>query len=254
MGRIRIAAPISEEGALEILKNSITVENSVQWKGLVPRSLVVKRVGALPVSEDRRQSRREEVLPALEALLGEKGIDLLPWDGEARRLLERIRFFTARRPPLSADWSDGTLALEAALWLGPFVWNGAESGGGPVIDGSGLAAAIAARLGWTEKAELDRLVPDQFLPPPRQAGKTTRRPCPIDYRSGEPVVRLRLQDAFGIREIREILGVPIVFHLLSPAGRPVQVTRDLEGFWKGSYGEVRKEMRGRYPKHDWPEF
>jgi ATP-dependent helicase HrpB len=282
MGRIRIAAPLSEAGALEILKSSVTVESRVEWKGLVPRSVVVKRAGAISISEDRRRSGPEEILPALVALLGEKGIAVLPWDGEggsttsrelcgtfgsttsrelcgtfgsttSRELLERIRFFANHNGPgnNSPDWSDGTLAAEAAEWLGPFVR--AENNGGPVIDGKGLAAALTARLGWEGKAGLDRLVPDQFIPP-RHSGKAGGRPVPIDYSSGEPVVRLRLQDAFGIREIREVLGVPVVFHLLSPAGRPVQVTRDLEGFWKGSYAEVRKEMRGRYPKHDWPEF
>jgi ATP-dependent helicase HrpB len=126
------------------------------------------------------------------------------------------------------------------------VWDGAESGGGPVITGNALTDALSARLGWDIKSELDRLVPEYFNPP-----KGRRRL--IDYSTGEPVLRIRLQDAFGISSACEILSIPIVFHLLSPADRPIQVTRDLPGFWKGSYAEVRREMRGRYPKHNWPE-
>jgi ATP-dependent helicase HrpB len=143
-------------------------------------------------------------------------------------------------------WIDEDLINEAAEWLGPVVWDGAESGSGPVINSKGLTEALAARLGWEKKNELDRLVPEFFNLP-----KGRRRI--IDYSSGEPVLRIRLQDAFGISSAVEILSVPVVFHLLSPADRPIQVTRDLAGFWKGSYTEVRKEMRGRYPKHKWPE-
>jgi ATP-dependent helicase HrpB len=75
---------------------------------------------------------------------------------------------------------------------------------------------------------------------------------PLVYDSGEPLLRVRLQDSFGISGTPCVMGVPIVFCLLSPADRPLQTTRDLPGFWKGSYAEIRKEMRGRYPKHQWP--
>ncbi|MCL2127261.1 MAG: ATP-dependent helicase, partial [Treponema sp.] len=97
-----------------------------------------------------------------------------------------------------------------------------------------------------KKREMDKEVPEQYVLP-------SGRKRDIDYGSGTPVIRLRLQDAFGIKGRTEIRGIPAVFHLLSPAGRPVQITSDLDGFWAGSYAEVRKEMRGRYPKHQWPE-
>jgi ATP-dependent helicase HrpB len=218
---------------------------------------MVKQAGRIPLAEERRRSRREEVIPALPDLLKDTGTGVLPWDdgdgtlvpGQPRRLLERIRFFAAhsgngnRNTVDGQAWTDEALAEDAAQWLGPFV----GEGGGPVISGKGLADALAARLGWEAKGELDRLVPEYFNPP-----KGRRRL--IDYSSGEPVLRIRLQDAFGIGTATEILSAPIVFHLLSPADRPIQVTRDLPGFWKGSYAEVRKEMRGRYPKHLWPEL
>jgi ATP-dependent helicase HrpB len=119
-------------------------------------------------------------------------------------------------------------------------------GRGPAIDGEGLAEALTARLGWKAKQDLNTGVPESFTLP--KGRKRT-----IDYRSGEPVLSLRLQDAFGIAEGLRVMDVPAVFTLLSPAGRPIQTTGDLRGFWTGSYAEVRKEMRGRYPKHHWPE-
>jgi ATP-dependent helicase HrpB len=93
---------------------------------------------------------------------------------------------------------------------------------------------------------MDAEVPDSFALPKGRKGR-------IEYGSGEPVLSLRLQDAFGIIGEQKILGVPVVFCLLSPANRPIQTTRDLSGFWRGSYAEVRKDLRGRYPKHNWPE-
>lgn len=255
MGLIRLAAPISEKTALEILKTQITIESRIEWKGLVPRSIAAKQAGRIPLGEEKRRSLRKEIVPALPEFLKTEGIDILPWEeNDAGRLLERIRFFANSNTVDSSTadvsivllWTDEALINDAAEWLGPFVWDGVE-GGGPIITGRGLADALAARLGWDVKNELDRLVPEYFKPP-------KGRPRLIDYSSGEPVLRIRLQDAFGISSACEICSTPIVFHLLSPADRPIQVTRDLPGFWKGSYAEVRKEMRGRYPKHHWPEF
>jgi ATP-dependent helicase HrpB len=256
MGLIRLAAPLSEKKALEILENQITIESRIEWKGLIPRSIVIKTAGRIPLGEERRRCRRKEIIPALPDLLADSGIAVLPWEddgGQGRRLLERIRFFAAHGKVKSSNdvdnadrWNPASLVSDAAQWLGPFVWDGADEGSGPVINGKGLADALAARLGWDAKNELDRLVPEFFNPPKGRRHQ-------IEYSSGEPILRLRLQDAFGISGACEILSVPIVFHLLSPAGRPIQITRDLPGFWKGSYAEVRKEMRGRYPKHKWPE-
>ncbi|MDR1319532.1 MAG: ATP-dependent helicase, partial [Treponema sp.] len=263
-GFIRLAAPLSEARALEILEKQALEDIKIEWKGLVPRTFETRRAGRLVLSEKRRPSLRKELLPALGPLLREKGLALLPWEGEGsgpRRLLERIRFFAAHGTtapsPAGAnaggpgqqagqDWTEEALIRDAADWLGPFLRDGAENGKGPVLEGGGLLRALENRLGWKNRQELDRLVPEMFILP---AGKKKR----IDYSSGEPVLRLRLQDAFGISSVCKILSVSIIFHLLSPADRPVQITRDPAGFWSGSYAEVRKEMKGRYPKHYWPE-
>jgi ATP-dependent helicase HrpB len=249
MGFIRLAVPVSVPAALETLKNQTLMEQKIEWKGLAPRRLTLKKAGRLTLAEERRPCRREELIPELPSLLRETGLASLPWEderGAPRRLLERIRFKAGREPGEPGSWTDEALIASAAEWLGPFVWDGAESGKGTLVNGAGLAAALEFRLGWEAKQELDRLVPDQFTLP-------SGRKRPLDYGSGEPVLRLRLQDAFGIPGACKIISVPVVFHLLSPAGRPIQITRDLGGFWTGSYAEVRKEMRGRYPKHKWPE-
>jgi ATP-dependent helicase HrpB len=247
--RIDLAAPLSPEGALEALAGELVTETVIEWKDLVPRSVITRRAGRLPVSEDRRPSLRTEILPELPALLREKGLGVLPWEEGARRLLERIRFFAAYsggQGPDAAQWTDGALSGTASEWLGPLVWGGGERSRGPIIEGGGLLRALEARLGRALLGELDRRVPPAFTLP---RGKKR----PLDYGAGEPVLRCRIQDAFGIDGTPRILGVPLVFHLLSPADRPVQITADLPGFWAGSYSQVRKELRGRYPKHPWPE-
>jgi ATP-dependent helicase HrpB len=112
-----------------------------------------------------------------------------------------------------------------------------------------LDSAIATMLDWQQRAKLDRLAPTHYVAP-------TGSRIAIDYTDPEaPSVAVRLQEIFGVRETPAIDdgSVPLTLQLLSPARRPVQVTRDLAGFWRGSYFEVRKELRGRYPKHVWPD-
>jgi ATP-dependent helicase HrpB len=248
-GFIRLAAPVSPETALEILERQSRTEKQIDWKGLVPRIRVTKTAGRLVLSEEKRLPRQEEIVPELPRLLAEQGIAVLPWEedeGRPRSFLERVRFFSARKAASPLSWTDEALIAGAAEWLGPFIWAGKDRPQGPLTDGRGLRDALEARLGWEAKRELDRLVPEYF-PLPKGRKK------PVDYAGTEPAVKIRLQDAFGIPGVPHILSVPIVFHLLSPAGRPIQITNDLPGFWAGSYAEVRKEMRGRYPKHFWPE-
>jgi ATP-dependent helicase HrpB len=112
-----------------------------------------------------------------------------------------------------------------------------------------LAAALSSLLDWRQRRELDVLAPSQLEMP--NGSRVS-----IDYSDPEaPALAVRIQAAFGMRESPRILGgrVPLTMRLLSPANRPVQVTQDLAGFWRSSYLDVRKDMRGRYPKHDWPE-
>ena len=108
-----------------------------------------------------------------------------------------------------------------------------------------LATVLRSQLPWPRGADLDALAPPSLRLP-------TGRSVPIDYSVDEPSARVRVQDLFGTKEQPTAGGRPIVLHLLSPADRPIQVTSDLPGFWSGSWAEVRKDLAGRYPKHQWP--
>lgn len=259
-GSIRLAAPLETSLALEYLRTEEFEEHQVQWSALVPRSVVRRFIGKILLSEEKRRCRREEVLQALGDLLRTQGLGVLNWDETAgtsgssglktgpRHLLNRIRFWVSRQGGENEKefWTDGALMESAQEWLGPHVWNGAETGDGPILDGKALTLALIGRLGWREKERMDREVPECFVTP---GGKKKE----IEYDSGLPVLQVRIQDVLGLQENPRILGVNLVFHLLSPAGRPLQITGDIVGFWKGSYADVRREMRGRYPKHFWPE-
>jgi ATP-dependent helicase HrpB len=249
MGFIQLAVPVSGETAFKVLDKQITVETAVEWNGLVPRLTEEKKAGRILLAKNQRPCRRNELLPCLSDMLKEQGLSVLPWNENryaAMRLLARIRFFVKHQNDKGYNWDNEFLVNEAAEWLGPFIWDGNDTGKGSIINTEGLYNALVNRLGWENMRKMEKLAPGEYTLP-------DGRKRHIDYDNGEPVLRLRLQDAFGIHGKCDVMGIPIVFHLLSPAGRPVQVTSDLAGFWAGSYAELRKEMRGRYPKHKWPE-
>jgi ATP-dependent helicase HrpB len=144
------------------------------------------------------------------------------------------------------DLSDTALVERLPAWLGPYLEGITRRS---QLDRVDLKAALQALLPWERQRRLDDLAPTHVAVP---SGSLV----PIDYGAGEiPVLAVRLQEMFGLRETPTVGRgrVPLLLHLLSPAGRPVQVTRDLGGFWAASYRTVRSEMRGRYPKHPWPE-
>jgi ATP-dependent helicase HrpB len=171
-------------------------------------------------------------------------LDLLGWSAAARALQHRAGF--ARRG-LGGSWPDVTddaLAATAAEWLEPRL--GAAIGRTDLarVD---MAGVLRQLLGHRAIAELDRIVPTTFAAP-------SGRSVPIDYSGDQPSVAIRVQELFGLTTHPSVADgrIPIVVHLLSPAGRDVQVTADLPGFWAGTWSEVRKEMAGRYPRHAWP--
>jgi ATP-dependent helicase HrpB len=174
-----------------------------------------------------------------------RGLASLPWSDAARSLRDRVRFartIDARWP----DWSDAALLETMEQWLAPTLAGVMRQA---ALDRIDLAEALHARLDWAQRAELDRLAPTHLTVP-------TGSRIPVDYADPEvPVLAVRLQELFGARETPTVGNgrIPVTLHLLSPAHRPVQVTRDLAGFWAGSYHAVRKDLRGRYPRHPWPE-
>jgi ATP-dependent helicase HrpB len=143
----------------------------------------------------------------------------------------------------ASSLTDASFAGRAEEWLMPYLLMGK----GPVIDASALVKAVAALVPRELRAAIERDAPKR-LELPSLSSKA------IDYRgSGGPFVEARVQEFFGLSVHPRACGEPIVLRLLDPGGKPLQVTSDLPGFWKGSWVEARKELRGRYPKHEWPE-
>jgi ATP-dependent helicase HrpB len=191
------------------------------------------------------------VAEALLAGVREEGLEAaLPWSKNARRLRERMAFMHHHAGGSDdsswPDVSEEALLGRAEDWLLPHLY-GLKSAGD--LDQLNLVEMLKSRLSWDQREKLDELAPTHLDVP-----SGSRRP--LDYSNPEaPVLAVRLQEMFGLTETPRVAGgrVPLTLHLLSPAQRPVQVTQDLAHFWEKTYFEVRKDMRGRYPKHYWPE-
>jgi ATP-dependent helicase HrpB len=186
--------------------------------------------------------------PQAEAALLERvrstRLGALAWSDAARALRQRVAFLRATFGSPWPDWSDAALAGDLT-WLAPRLAGAASRADLERVD---VAAALRARLDPALLGDMERLAPTHL---PLPGG----RRLAVDYADEQPSAAVRVQDLFGTETTPTVAGgrVPVVLHLLSPAGRPVQVTSDLAGFWAGSWHEVRKAMAGRYPKHAWPE-
>jgi ATP-dependent helicase HrpB len=229
------------------LERADSVEWSTREEAVLARRVL--RLDGLVLEESPLpQVPQQEAHAAMLEGIRQLGIESLPWTREARELQARVAF--VRRLGGSYDsWpllSDDALRASAGEWLTPWlegVTRREHLARIPLLD------ALLARLSWDHRRELDRLAPAQLTVP---SGSHVR----VDYLDeNAPAVSVRLQEVFGLEASPRIGGgrVPITFKLLSPARRPVQVTRDLKSFWRGAYAEVRKDLRGRYPKHYWPE-
>ncbi len=176
------------------------------------------------------------------------GIAALSFTSELQQWRARIRWITRTEGPES-DWpdlSDEGLLATLETWLGPYLTGITTLDRVKRLD---LTVPLHALLTFDQQRRLDRLAPTHVTVP---SGSRLR----IDYEQADvPVLAVRLQEMFGCKDTPRVVDgkIPVMLHLLSPAGRPVQVTQDLGGFWIRAYPEVRKELRGRYPKHHWPE-
>jgi ATP-dependent helicase HrpB len=173
------------------------------------------------------------------------GPGCLPWNEETRRLQARVNFLHGLDATCWPDFSDNALLARSEQWLLPFLHGISRLAQLKRVD---LRAALLAMLDWEQQKQLDRLAPAHIRVP---SGSSIR----VDYSAATPVLAVRLQELFGLAETPRVAGgaVAVVLHLLSPAQRPVQVTQDLAAFWAGSYQQVKKELKGRYPKHYWPD-
>jgi ATP-dependent helicase HrpB len=180
----------------------------------------------------------------LAALTTEQGLSL-QWSEDASRVRARLAFLH-RHVDGWPDVGDVALRASAHEWLLPHLVGLRRR---DEVDALDLGALLLSRLSWRQRSALDELAPTHLEVP---SGSRIR----VDYEDAEsPVLAVRIQEVFGLDTTPSIAGgaVPLTLHLLSPAYRPVQITRDLAGFWRSSYFEVRKELRGRYPKHAWPD-
>ena len=246
-GLIRLAAPL-EGDWMRALERFIRKETEVRWDA-ASRSVRARErlcIGAVALRETPAASPDPEaVAEALLAGLRETGLELLPWTRESRQFCRRARFMR-RFDPSWPDFSEEALLETLPEWLGPYMAGMRSADDLQRVD---LRAALASRLAWDQRRRLDEWAPSHITVP---SGSRV----PVDYSDPEaPALAVRLQELFGLAETPRIAGgrVPVTLHLLSPAMRPVQVTRDLASFWRTTYAEVRKELKGRYPKHDWPE-
>ena len=247
--RIFLGAPISRYEIETAFADHIERANLVAWDAREEAVLARRqeRLGALILRDDPLpDAPPAAVQAALLQGLCELGLGALPWTREARTLRDRIRFVRRIEESDRPDLSDAALLARLGEWLGPFLTGITRRTQLGRLD---LAAALKAMLSWEQRRRLDRLAPTHVEVP---SGSRV----PIDYGGGEtPVLAVRLQELFGLGKTPSVGGgrAPLLLHLLSPAGRPLQVTRDLRGFWTTGYASVRAEMRGRYPKHAWPE-
>ena len=246
--RIFLAAPLSQADLEDHFGHQIAEERVVEWDERAERVSARRRVrlGALVLrDEPLRDVDPSEAATALARALTAAGVGALPWSDGARRLRQRLAFLH-QNDATWPDVSDGALADSIDAWLAPRLVGLRSRADVERLD---LGAALLEQLSWSQRAALDELAPTHWTVP---SGSR----IPIDYENPEaPVLAVRLQEMFGCPDTPRVGGgrVPLILHLLSPAHRPLQVTRDLAGFWRTSYFDVKREMRGRYPKHDWPD-
>ncbi len=203
-------------------------------------------LGALAL-EDRPwpDAPPDRVAAALVDGIRDLGLDALPWTPAARRFVARAAWLRANGAPDFPDFSAEALLAELDTWLAPYLLGLTRAADLARI---ALMPALEARLDRTARQRLDRFAPAAITAP-------TGTVLPIDYAGPAPTVSVRLQEMFGLTR-HPTLGeaaVPLTIELLSPAQRPVQTTSDLPGFWASSYADVRRDLRGRYPRHPWPE-
>ena len=244
--RIRLAAPISRAEIDTLFAVQIESGETCIWDAReeTVRARKQTRLGAL-VLDDHPSKKADPDDIARAATDGVRGLGLavLPWDGKAARLRDRVSW--SRGQTDLPDWSDEALSASFEQWLTPHLGKVRSRADFAALD---LHDVLLGQLDWEARQDLDRLAPSHWRTP---AGTN----APIDYASDPPALEVRIQEMFGEAKHPAICEgrVPLLIRFLSPARRPVQVTGDLPGFWANSYADVRKDLRGRYPRHPWPE-
>ena len=248
--RIFLAAAAEKEDLLDQFSHRVQWRETVSWdsRRQAVSALREQALGAIVfATETLRNPPPEAVTNAMLAGIRSTGIDCLPWTRKLRTWQARVTML-ARIDAPEGPWPDvGDIALTERLevWLAPFIGDMRRLSD---LSPKTFPDALLSHLDWKQQRRLEELAPTHLTVP-----SGSRRP--IDYSGSEPVLAVRLQEMFGLGATPAIAGgrVPLTLHLLSPANRPVQITRDLAGFWQNGYPEVKKELKGRYPKHSWPD-
>jgi ATP-dependent helicase HrpB len=247
--RILLAARIDEEEIERRFATHIVEREEVTFdeKSASLRARAVRKFGALTLGDrPLAVEPSEQSSAALAEGIARLGLDRLPWSASQRLLLDRARFLRAHEGDTWPDLSEAKLGETVREWLAPAIIGRTSLA---QITADDLAVALHTLLPRELARRLEKEMPSHFTAP-------TGSRVAIDYESeGGPTVTIRVQELFGLDTHPKIAGgkVPLTLALTSPAGRPIQVTRDLPAFWRGSWADVRRDMRGRYPKHPWPE-
>jgi ATP-dependent helicase HrpB len=246
--RILLAARIHREQLMEYHGDLISERSFVDWDDAerCVRARRQQRLGELVLADEVwRDADPESVQSAMLEGIRAHAPACLPWTDAARQLQARIGFLHRLMPHDWPDVGDAGLVSGLSDWLLPYLHGMTRLAQLKRLD---LCAVLLAQLPWVKQKRLDELAPTHLTVP---SGSRIR----LDYSHQTPVLAVRLQEMFGLGETPRIAGgqVAVLLHLLSPAHRPVQITQDLTAFWGGSYQQVKKELKGRYPKHHWPD-
>jgi ATP-dependent helicase HrpB len=248
--RIRLAAAIDAEEVASSLGHAVETRHTLTWdrdRGEIVER-IERRLGNMKLDERvRRPGPGDETTAAIVDRVRQTRLAPLQWSTTAGRLRERVQFLHRSgrgdgRGGDWPDWSDGALVSTLDDWLAPYLAGMTSMSEVAQLD---LTMVLRAGLAWPLGSRLDELAPPQIE-------LASGRSLVLDYSADQPSASVRVQDLFGTTTHPTANGIPVLLHLLSPAGRPIQITADLPGFWAGSWAEVRKEMAGRYPKHQWP--
>ncbi|PQP89510.1 ATP-dependent helicase HrpB [Paenibacillus sp. AR247] len=247
-GRVLLAAPLPEEELFTLHQDGIIREGAIAWDRQIQgvKARQVTRLGAVILRESPDPAPPSEaVAEALLDGIAVEGLDILPWNKSSTQLRQRLQFMHL----MHADWPDfsgETLSGTLREWLQPYLHGMKKKSD---LQRLHMSTVLEQSLTWEQRKQLDEEAPTHITVP---SGSR----IPLDYSDpAKPVLAVKLQEMFGWHETPRIGSgkVPLTLHLLSPAQRPVQVTSDLASFWKQGYFDVKKDLKGRYPKHYWPD-
>ncbi|MEZ5757794.1 MAG: ATP-dependent helicase HrpB [Emcibacteraceae bacterium] len=246
--RIYMAAPILLEDIEEHFKYLISEEQIIEWDDKLEKINAHNKImlGKIPLKVTiLERPDAEKIISSMADGIRKMGLEALPWDKKSVSFKERVELIRKEYDADFPNLSDEHLSSTLEDWLGPFLENITSRAALKKLD---LYDILRNSMSWQQIQLLDKLAPTHFKVP-------SGSEIAIDYSVNPPVLSVKLQEMFGEQKTPSILDgkLALSVHLLSPARRPLQITADLAGFWKNSYPEIKKEMKGRYPKHPWPD-